>query len=102
MKRTALLIGGNKGDRQTLIEQATELIRERIGSVVALSRVYETAPWGEFEEESGVENFLNRALLVETELSPLEVLHEALAIEKELGRTRATSLTSMTSSSIRV
>ena len=88
MNKVVLLIGGNKGNRQTLIEQATALIRERIGAVVAASRVYETAPWGEFAEESGVESFLNRALLVETGLQPLEVLHEALAIEKDLGRQR--------------
>ncbi len=98
MHKTALLIGGNQGDRRRLIEQATELICERIGSIVALSGVYESEPWGEFEEvgsekgegrrESGVENFLNRGMVVETELSPQEVLREALEIEKELGRKR--------------
>ena len=91
MNRVVLLIGGNEGDRELLIEQATEQIRQRIGSVVALSRVYETEPWGEFEVESGkrkVENFLNCALLVETTLSPWQVLRTALAIEKDLGRRR--------------
>lgn len=91
MSHVALLIGGNQGDRHRLIDEATELIRQRIGSVVALSRVYETEPWGDFEAENGerrVKNFLNRALLVETMLSPHEVLHEALAIEAELGRQR--------------
>lgn len=92
MNKVALLIGGNQGDRRKLIEQATELIRERIGSVVALSAIYETEPWGDFEVESGkgrVESFLNRALLVETPMSPHEVLREALAIEAVLGRRRA-------------
>ena len=91
MNKVTLLIGGNQGNRELLIDQATEQIRQRIGSVVALSRVYETEPWGEFEEERGkrkVENFLNRALLVETTLSPWQVLRTALAIEKELGRHR--------------
>lgn len=91
MSKVALLIGGNQGDRQSLINQATELIRQRIGSVVALSKVYETEPWGDFEVENselGIERFLNRALLVETPLSAQEVLHEALAIEAELGRIR--------------
>ena len=91
MNRVSLLIGGNQGDRHRLIEQATEQIRERIGSVVALSSVYETEPWGDFEIENSklkIENFLNRALLVETTLSPWQVLRTALAIEKELGRER--------------
>ena len=91
MNRVALLIGGNQGDRRALIGQATELIRERIGSVVAVSEVYETEPWGEFEIESddlGVKSFFNRALVVETEMTAQEVLHEALEIESELGRVR--------------
>ena len=94
MHRLALLIGGNQGNRRALIEQATELIRQRIGSVVALSAIYETAPWGEFDvgsEESGVRSFFNRAVVVATEMTAHEALHEALAIEKELGRVRAVS-----------
>ena len=87
MNRVALLMGGNQGDRQALMEQATELIRMRIGSVVAVSSDYETAPWGTFDEATPPP-FLNRALLVETPLSAHEVLQEALAIEKELGRKR--------------
>ena len=91
MNRVALLIGGNQGDRRALIGQATELIRERIGSVVAVSGVYETEPWGEFEvgsDELGVKRFFNRALVVDTEMTAQEVLHEALEIESELGRVR--------------
>ena len=53
MNRVALLIGGNQGDRRALIQQATALIQERIGTVAAASSICETAPWGEFEVESG-------------------------------------------------
>lgn len=91
MNRVALLIGSNQGDKSVLIAQATELIQQRIGSVVAASRIYETEPWGEFEvksDELRVESFLNRGLLVETTLTAQEVLHEALKIEAELGRVR--------------
>ena len=91
MHHVALLIGGNQGDRQALIAQATERIRQRIGSVVAFSRIVETEPWGTFEVENGEEkvaNFLNQALLVDTPLSAHECLREALDIEKHLGRQR--------------
>ena len=94
MNKVALLIGGNQGDRQALIEQATEQIRQRIGSVIALSSVYESEPWGEFEVEPGkrkVDHFLNRGLVVETTLSPWQVLRVALSIEAELGRVRNAS-----------
>lgn len=79
-----LLIGGNQGDRQKLIFEAVGLIQERIGSVVAGSAIYETEPWG-FEAS---QNFLNMGLLVDTNLSPEEVLRQALAIEADLGRVR--------------
>ena len=92
MDKVALLIGGNQGDRHALIEQATVQIQQRIGTVVAVSRVYETEPWGDFEIDNSklkIENFLNRALLVETAMLPHDVLRKALAIEAELGRERS-------------
>ena len=87
MNKVALLIGGNQGDRRRLIHQATEQIRQRIGSVVRASALYETAPWGSFDEHAP-QNFLNCALLVETALTAHEVLEEALLIEALLGRLR--------------
>lgn len=86
-----LLIGGNQGDRLHLIQQATDLIRQRIGSVAAFSHLYETAPWGTFVPDERPQNFLNQALLVHTSLSPQQALAEALDIEKALGRLRPTS-----------
>ncbi|MBQ9864016.1 MAG: 2-amino-4-hydroxy-6-hydroxymethyldihydropteridine diphosphokinase [Bacteroidales bacterium] len=83
-----LLIGGNQGDRQQMLSHATDLIRERIGSVVAVSNIYETAPWGMFAPGEEPQNFYNKALQVETTLSPHEALGEALGIERILGRRR--------------
>lgn len=87
MNRLALLIGGNTGDRHALMEEATALIAKRIGAVVLASHIYETEPWGDFGDEKP-KPFLNQALLVETTLAAHEALHEALAIEAELGRCR--------------
>lgn len=83
-----LLIGGNQGDRFALLRQATDLIRQRIGSVLAASPLYETEPWGEFLPGEKPQPFLNQALLADTLLSPYEALDAALAIEAELGRVR--------------
>lgn len=83
-----LLIGGNQGDREALLRQATDLIQQRIGSVADLSAIYQTAPWGDFGEDEQPQDFLNQALKIHTHLSPDECLTEALAIEQELGRVR--------------
>ncbi len=94
MHSVALLLGGNQGDRHALIHRATELIRQRIGFVALASALYETEPWGDFEiqnSEYEIQNFLNQALVVDTPLSPHDLLHEALAIEHTLGRRRPTS-----------
>lgn len=79
-----LLIGGNQGDRLTLINQACSLIEARIGRISATSKVYQTEPWG-FEAE---QDFYNMALVVDTDLQPNQVLSAALDIEAELGRVR--------------
>ena len=83
-----LLIGGNQGDRQQMITQATDLIRQRIGSVIDCSHIYETAPWGVFAHGEKPQNFYNQALQVETPLPPHDALKEAMCIERILGRRR--------------
>ncbi len=88
MPKLYLLIGGNQGDRQQMIHNATDLIQQRIGSVVACSSIYETAPWGLFSPDETPQGFYNQALQVETTLAPHDALKEALDIEHQLGRRR--------------
>lgn len=87
-----LLMGGNQGDRFALLQKATDLIQQRVGSVVGLSHIYETEPWGDFEATDGEplspKAFLNQTLAVETLLSPADLLHATMEIEAELGRIR--------------
>ncbi len=79
-------LGSNLGDRKALLDEALQLVDERIGQVVRVSSYYETAPWG-FESEN---EFLNAAALVITTLSPQRCLKESQRIERQLGRTDKT------------
>lgn len=79
-----LLLGGNQGDRVSTLMRAISEIGKSIGTVSLISSIYETEPWG-FDAD---QNFLNQALVVDTDLSAHEVLAQALAIEKDLGRIR--------------
>lgn len=79
-----LLLGANLGDRIAQFREATAQIRKRIGSVVRQSALYETAPWGVTNQPA----FLNQVLVVETGLSPDDVLAQTQAIEQALGRVR--------------
>ena len=81
-----LSIGTNIGDRKQNIENAVKALDE-IGKVATISPIYSSEPWG-FESENG---FYNIALILETSLSPLELLKETQRIEKELGRTTKTT-----------
>lgn len=81
-----LSIGTNIGDRKQNIENTVKALDE-IGKVATISPIYSSEPWG-FESENG---FYNIALILETSLSPLELLKETQRIEKELGRTTKTT-----------
>lgn len=85
--RVFLSLGSNLGDRQAHLNKAIELIGERIGEVVRQSSFIETEPWG-FESEN---RFLNGAILVETTLTPRQLLKATQKIERELGRKRKSS-----------
>jgi 2-amino-4-hydroxy-6-hydroxymethyldihydropteridine diphosphokinase len=79
-----LILGSNLGDKILSLKKAVDLIRKRIGNVVVESSYYETEPWGYSEQA----NFLNKAIKIETEYAPDELLEQIDLIEKELGRVR--------------
>lgn len=79
-----LLLGSNLGDRSGVLQLAIDRIGERVGKVVRVSGIYETAPWGVVDQPS----FLNQVIAVETLYAPEEVLRLVLDIEHELGRVR--------------
>ncbi len=75
-------LGTNVGDKRRNIETAVALLAERVGDVLALSGMHETEPWG-FESENA---FLNAAIVMETGLSPMDLLDVTRSIELGMGR----------------
>lgn len=84
MESCYVLFGSNMGDKENIFAEACLLINNRCGAITAVSSSYESEPWG-FEAD---EWFLNRLIVVDTELEPDMMLRELLAIEAELGRVR--------------
>jgi 2-amino-4-hydroxy-6-hydroxymethyldihydropteridine diphosphokinase len=77
-------LGSNLGDRDQNIADAIEHIGRLVGKIVAQSSICETAPWG-FQSPN---KFHNAVILVETTLSPDDVLKITSSIEEKLGRKR--------------
>ena len=85
MARAILITGGNIGDMKPRLRQAQQLINQDIGIILRCSHVYSSKAWG---FESGQE-FMNQAMVVDTDLSPEELLDAVQKIEVQLGRDRA-------------
>lgn len=77
-----LSLGSNLGNRECYIKEAEILIGKNIGRIVKSSHLYETEPWGTTYKDL----FLNKAMIVKTNLSPYPILQQLIAIEKKLGR----------------
>ena len=75
-------LGSNIGDRLGTIRQASLLLKGMGIQIVASSDIFETAPWGVKEQPW----FLNACLLVDTSVSPRELLSRLQSIENRLGR----------------
>jgi len=84
MNEVFLLTGGNIGDRLNYLSRAKEEIKKRCGNVLQMSSVYETAAWGNENQDV----FLNQVLKIETFHRPEHMLNVILQIEEDLGRKR--------------
>ena len=76
-------LGSNIGNRFALLQEAVDSIDSRIGTILSVSKVYETPAWG-CESEA----FLNACIKIETKYTAFEVLEALLSIENKLGRDR--------------
>mgnify|MGYP000983716633 FL=1 len=81
--QVVLSIGSNQGSRLENIQNCIDLIHQNVGTVIEVSKLYETPAWG-FESDA----FYNCALLLHTNSSAQKILNLILKVEKELGRIR--------------
>ncbi|QFT29738.1 2-amino-4-hydroxy-6-hydroxymethyldihydropteridine diphosphokinase [Roseibium porphyridii] len=83
--RCALGLGSNLGDPQANLENAVQLLDRTNGiTVVTRSSDYRTPPWGPVPQD----DYVNICLVVDTTLSPQDLLKRCLETEAELGRVR--------------
>jgi 2-amino-4-hydroxy-6-hydroxymethyldihydropteridine diphosphokinase len=80
-------LSSNWGDPAANIAEAVRRVRE-LGNVRAVSSLRVTAPVGYTSQP----DFTNAALLLETELEPLELMRSLLSIERAMGRDRSSAV----------
>ncbi|WP_308659103.1 2-amino-4-hydroxy-6-hydroxymethyldihydropteridine diphosphokinase [Epilithonimonas arachidiradicis] len=78
-----MLLGSNINNPEKNIEIALEKIENQTGSILTKSKLILTKPV-EFESYN---NFCNIAIKLKTQFSPIKLLSELKAIEKNMGRT---------------
>ena len=81
MIRVFLGIGTNLGDRERNLQAALAILSQKM-VILKESSIYQTAPWGYLDQPA----FLNQAIEVQTDLSPLNLLGFLKDTEKVLGR----------------
>ena len=85
--QVVLSLGTNQGNRLRNIENCIQLIHQEVGTVIKISKLYETPSWG-FDSDA----FYNCVLILHTFMSANTILTKILKIEKQLGRVRDTTL----------
>ena len=83
MTRAAIGLGSNMGDRRAHLDSA-RLALGRLGTEVAASSIYETAPVGPVEQDP----FLNAVVVIETDRAPAHLMAALFEIEQRDGRLR--------------
>jgi len=81
-RKIYLSLGSNLNDRERNLLLAIKKINERCGTVVEVSSLYQTGPWGMQNQPE----FLNQVIEIESGYNPHELLQKLLVIEKEMGR----------------
>lgn len=85
MEKVVLSLGSNMGDRAANLCGALQLLEESGLERVAVSRIYETEPWG-FRAET---SFYNLVAVYRTFLEPAGLMELIARIEASMGRVRS-------------
>ena len=80
---TYLSLGSNQGEKLENLQNAINLIAEKIGGILKIASIYKTPSLG-FKGD----DFLNTCIKVSTYLPPDMLISSLLEIEKKLGRVR--------------
>ena len=80
-ERIYLSLGTNLGNRELNLEAAKQELTPQV-KILDSSSLYQTEPWGYLDQP----DFLNQVLVVETSLSPHELLEYVKGIEQKIGR----------------
>lgn len=86
--KVVLLLGSNLGDKDNNINKTLKLLENYKCKITKYSKILTTKPIG-FGSKN---NFRNIAVLIETELSPIELLNTVKSIEKSMGRKKDSSI----------
>jgi 2-amino-4-hydroxy-6-hydroxymethyldihydropteridine diphosphokinase len=84
MRNVFILLGSNMGKRKNFLSKAKKLINAGAGAITIESSIYETAAWGNTNQQA----FLNQVVVIKTQLEPDELMQTLLQIEVQLGRVR--------------
>jgi deoxyguanosine kinase len=82
-RTTYLSLGTNQGNKIENLQNAINLIAQKVGSILKVSSIYKTASWGFVSND-----FFNICLKVSTQGPPEKLMQILLDIENTLGRTR--------------
>ena len=85
--QVVLSLGSNQGNRLENIEDCLQFIHQEVGTIIKVSRLYESPAWG-FESDV----FYNCVAVIHTTNSAQKVLNQVLKVEKKLGRVRSNKL----------
>ena len=87
MHQVFLGIGGNIGNKSENFKNISVHIENLPGKILAVSSVYESPAWG-FNSEN---KFWNQVYIIQTHLSPFDLLHKNHKIENHFGRKKGNS-----------